>query len=106
MTINPRTKTRAKNSKSEINSIRTREWRIIQHAEIWGGRAQTVVNLSKRASARVDRERDHGIRRCPGLRMLIARAIFCVCSVLHTFQKSCWSNVGISTGATQSANVR
>ena len=30
-------------------------------------------------------ERDHGIRRCPGLRMFIARAIFCVCSVLHTF---------------------
>ena len=35
-------------------------------------------------------ERDHGIRRCPGLRMFIARAIFCVCSVLHTFQKSCF----------------
>ena len=43
MTINPRTKTRAKNSKSGINSVRTREWRIIQHAEIWGGRAPTVV---------------------------------------------------------------
>jgi hypothetical protein len=43
MTINPRTETRAKNSKSGINSIRTREWRIIQHAEIWGGRGPTVV---------------------------------------------------------------
>ena len=32
-----------KNSKSGITSIRTREWRIIRHAEIWGGRAPTVV---------------------------------------------------------------
>jgi hypothetical protein len=42
--------------------------------------------LSKRASAPVELERDHGIRRCPGLRMFIARAICCVCAVLHTFQ--------------------
>jgi len=41
--------------------------------------------LSKRASAPVELERDHGIRRRPGLRMFIARAIFCVCTVLHTF---------------------
>ena len=48
-------------------------------------RAPTVVNLSKGASAPVETERDHGNHRCPGLRMFIARAIFCVCSVLHTF---------------------
>src|SRR5579862_846577 len=30
------------------------------------------------------RSRHH---RCPGLRIFIARAIFCVCSVLHTFKK-------------------
>ena len=71
MAINPRTETRAKNSKSGINSIRTREWRIIQRPEM-KCRAPTVVNLSKRASARVDKERDHGIHWCPGLRMFIA----------------------------------
>ena len=45
-TVNPRTETRAKNSKSGINSIRTREWRIIQRPEM-KCRAPTVVNLSK-----------------------------------------------------------
>jgi hypothetical protein len=48
MTVNPRTETRAKNSKSGINSIRTREWRIIQRPEM-KCRAPTVVNLSKGA---------------------------------------------------------
>jgi len=30
------------------------------------------------------------IHRCPGLRILIMRAIFCICSVSHTFKKSCF----------------
>ena len=38
----------------------------------------------------METERDHGIHRCPGLRMFIARAIFCICSVLHTFANRCF----------------
>jgi hypothetical protein len=51
--------------------------------------------LSKRASAPVELERDHGIRRCPGLRMFIARAIFCVCAVLHTSTNRVLSMSGV-----------
>ena len=84
MTINPRTKPAQRIANQESTQFVLASDGSFSTPK-YGVAGRDCRRLSKRASAPVELERDHGIRRCPGLRMLIARAIFCVCSVLHTF---------------------
>jgi hypothetical protein len=57
-------------------------------------RGPTVVNLSKGASARVDADAIT-TPSVPRLTHIYNGSTFCFCSVLHTFQKSCfeWLNL-------------